>query len=117
MYRKNRRMLTALALAVCTAFTAACSSGAGAAAPETTKEAQPQAPAETEKEAAPGAESEAAAPEGQSHSLTMASGTNGGVFYMLAAAYSQLIPSVNPNMTINVEASAGTNENLPLLSA
>ena len=117
MYRKNRRMLTALALAVCTAFTAACSSGAGAAAPETTKEAQTQAPAETEKETAQGAESETAAPEGQSHSLTMASGTNGGVFYMLAAAYSQLIPSVNPNMTINVEASAGTNENLALLSS
>lgn len=118
MFRKNRRMLTAMALAVCTAFTAACSSGAGIAAPETTKEAQTQAPSETEKEAAPGAESEAAAaPEGQRHSLTMASGTNGGVFYMLAAAYSQLIPSVNPNMTINVEASAGTNENLALLSS
>ena len=92
MFRKHRRMLTAMALAVCTAFTAACSSGAGTAAPETTKEAQTQAPSETEKEAAPGAESEAAAaPEGQRHSLTMASGTNGGVFYMLAAAYSQLI--------------------------
>lgn len=49
--------------------------------------------------------------------LTMASGTNGGVFYMLAAAYSQLVPSISQDLGINVEASAGTNENLKLVSS
>ena len=86
MYRKNRRMLTALALAVCTAFTPACSSGAGAAAPETTRRRSPR-PRRKPRGGRTGCGINGG-PGGAEPFLTMASGTNGGVFYMLAAAYS-----------------------------
>lgn len=49
-------------------------------------------------------------------SLTVTGGPNGGVFYMLAAAWSQTFME-NSNISINLETTAGSSENLKLVTS
>jgi len=103
-------ILLVFSLCACgqTQTSAPAAATAAPAAPAPAAETKPQ-----EATAAPAAEAPKASED--PISLTVTGGPNGGVFYMLAAAWSQTF--TNSNVTLNLETTAGSSENLKLVSA
>lgn len=50
------------------------------------------------------------------YNISIASGTSGGMFYMVGTALSQVIHSVDPNLICSSESTGGTSENISLIN-